>query len=437
MELFNLFYNIINGCLEIYLICFFFRIFMQPKKFKYRHISLLALLIAFITFLCISKIKQIHLLVLVIIIYMISLLYKAKWYIHMFLTAATVSLFSLSEVIVAVLCGAILKVDVEVLKTGNYLFAGMFISKLIIFTICVIIKFGKHKLPYHKVKGLWIYITSMLSVSLIIVFIVLDYMYTMGDNPVKQVVTLISILLLILVNIMLFYFIDKIYEYANARQNLVIANELIENQKIMYKRLYQNQDDIRKIRHDVKNIMIGILHEIENGNISSASNYIRESLKTVDVEGDNFKSGHSLIDTLLYAKKSIVDTYGIEFNIETKLSKPIYIDTIDFSILFGNAIDNAIEATINTKNQRRIIDVLIISKNSSVIMVFKNPVDEQIDIKNLSTTKFDKKHHGFGILQIKSLVERYNGEVFFECSKQEFKTTIIINHNEEVVLSNG
>lgn len=437
MELFNLFYNIINGCLEIYLICFFFRIFMQPKKFKYRQVSLFALLIVFIIFLCISKIKQIHLLVLVIIIYMISLLYKAKWYIHMFLTAATVSLFSLSEVIVAVLCGAILKVDVEVLKTGNYLFAGMFISKLIIFTICVIIKFGKHKLPYHKVKGLWIYITSMLSVSLIIVFIVLDYMYTMGDNSVKQVVTLISILLLILVNIMLFYFIDKIYEHANARQNLVIANELIENQKITYKRLYQNQDDIRKIRHDVKNIMIGILHEIENGNISSASNYIRESLKTVDVEGNNFKSGHSLIDTLLYAKKSIVDTYGIEFNIETKLSKPIYIDTIDFSILFGNAIDNAIEATINTKNQRRIIDVLVISKNSSVIMVFKNPVDEQIDIKNLSTTKFDKKHHGFGILQIKSLVERYNGEVFFECSKQEFKTTIIINRNEEGVLSNG
>jgi hypothetical protein len=355
----------------------------------------------------------------------------------MFLTAATVSLFSLSEVIVAVLCGAILKVDVEVLKTGNYLFAGMFISKLIIFTICVIIKFGKHKLPYHKVRGLWIYITSMLSVSLIIVFIVLDYMYTMGDNSIKQAVTLISILLLILVNIMLFYFIDKIYEHANAQQNLVIANELIENQKITYKRLYQNQEDIRKIRHDVKNIMIGILHEIENGNISSASNYIRESLKTVDEEGNNFRSGHSLIDTLLYAKKSIVDTYGIEFNIETKLSKPIYIDTIDFSILFGNAIDNAIEATINTKNQRRIIDVLIISKNSSVIMIFKNPVDEQIDVKNLSTTKFDKKHHGFGILQIKSLVERYNGEVFFECSKQEFKTTIIINRNEEVVLSNG
>lgn len=437
MELFNLMYNTINGCLEVYLICFFFRIFMQPKKFKGRNVILLILLLVFVTFLCVSKIKQIHLFILIIIIYLISLLYQAKWYIHIFLTTTTIILFSLSEVIVAVLCGTILKVDVEILKTGNYVFAGMCISKLIIFAISVIIKFGKHKLPYYKVKGLWIYITLMLSVSLIIVFVVLDYMYTITDNTVKQMITLISILLLILTNIMLFYIIDKIYEYSKAQQNLALANELIESQKTTYKKLYENQDDIRKIRHDIKNVMIGVLHEIEKGDISSASNYIRQNLKTIEDTPNNFKSGHSVIDTLIYAKKDLADSYGIKFKIDLQLSKPIYIDTIDFSVLFGNAIDNAIEATINSEKQNSTIDISVISKNSSLILVFKNPVDKKIDIKNLSTSKFDKRKHGFGILQIRSLAAQYNGEVFLECSEQEFKTTVIINNNEEGVLSNG
>lgn len=436
MELFNLFYNTINGCLEVYLICFFFKTFMQPRKIKGRNGILLILLLVFVMFLCVSKIKQIHLLVLIIIIYLISLLYQAKWYIHIFLTATTTILFSLSEVIVAVLCGTVLKVDVEILKTGNYLFAGMFISKLIIFAISIIIKFGKHKLPYNNVKELWIYISLMLSTSLIIVFIVLDYMYAITDNTVKQLITLFAIVLLVLTNITLFYIIDKIYEYSRAQQNLVLANELIESQKTTYKKLYENQDDIRKIRHDIKNVMIGVLHEIEKGDISSARNYISQSLKTVEGSTNNFKSGHSVIDTLIYAKKDLADSYGIEFKIDLQLSKPIYIDTIDFSVLFGNAIDNAIEATINSKKLKKIIDISVISKNSSLILVFKNPVDKKIDIKNLITTKLDKKHHGFGLLQIRSLAAQYNGEVFLECSEQEFKTIIIINHNEEGFLSN-
>ena len=157
----------------------------------------------------------------------------------------------------------------------------------------------------------------------------------------------------------------------------------------------------------------------------------------VDGEYNNFKSGHSVIDTLIYAKKDLADAYGIEFNIELQLSKPIYIDTIDFSVLFGNAIDNAIEATINSKKHKKVIDICVISKNSSLILVFKNPVDKQINIENLSTTKFDKKQHGFGILQIRSLAAQYKGDVFLDCSEQEFKTTIIINNNEEEVSTNG
>ena len=437
MELFNLIYNMINGCLEVYLICLFFKNFMQPKKFKGRNAILGILLLAFVTFLCVSTIKQIHFIFLITIIFFISLLYQAKWYIQIFLTAITVSLFSLSEVIVAVLCGVVLKVDAEVLKTGNYYFAGMFISKLIIFAITEIIRFGKHKLPHYNVKGLWSYIILMLSVSLIIVFVVLDYMYIITDNTVKQMITLITIALLILTNIMLFYIIDKIYDYFNTQQNLLLANELIESQKKTYENLYKNQAEIRKIRHDMKNYMIGILHEIDQGNILSASDHMRQSLKLLDTETGNFKSGHSVIDTLISAKKDIADNYGIKLKIETQLSKPIYIDTIDFSILFGNAIDNAIEATLKTRNQPKTIDISVISKNSSLILIFKNPVDAKVNTDNLSTTKANKKQHGFGILQIKSLVEHYNGEVFLESSEHEFKTTIIINHNEEVGLNNG
>lgn len=54
----------------------------------------------------------------------------------------------------------------------------------------------------------------------------------------------------------------------------------------------------------------------------------------------------------------------------------------------------------------------------------------KIDISNLISTKADSESHGYGILQMRSLAKKYNGDIFFDCNDEQFKTTIILNYNE-------
>ena len=430
MNLTDVIFQIFNGTLEVFLVCYFFGIFAEQKKFNGKWPILISINIIFIISLCLQKNEYINFFILMILIFLISFLYKMKFYNNIFLSLAIMFLGSFSELLIAILSSTILSVPIPTLKTGYYLISGMLLSKLLAFLISAFIKFGKHSVPIKKLGILWIYILLMSATSITLILMISDYLYAISDNPFKQNLIIYSLFLLIAGNVLLFYVIDKMRDYFIAEQNLNMAKQMIDNQKKIYRELYDSQNEVRQIKHDLKNITIGILHQIETGKIDEAIVDLKKNCEILILDESKFISGNSIIDSLIQIKKVSANKKGIIFNVETELTSNININAIDFSVMLGNAIDNAIEATEKTKLHNKIIDISVITKNSNLLMIIKNPVDNKVDINYLSSTKDNKIMHGFGILQIKSLAERYKGELFLECSDEEFKTTIIINHNE-------
>lgn len=424
----NIILCVFNGLLSIFIICFFFGIFAPKCNFKLRNFILCIISIMFIVSLICLKNSLFSFTVLLFVVFILSLLYKLKWYNHIFLTSVITLIFSFSELIVVLISSNILKVDLSVLKTGYYFVSGMLLSKLLSFVIVAIIKIGKHTLPVKKFGLLWGYISILPLTSFILIFIMVDYIYKIEDNPPMQLITAISYGLLIASNIFIFYVIDKISDRFVTEQKLVLASELIERQKKSYRDLYENQSEIRKIKHDLKNEMIGILHDIENQKTEDAVKHIKQNCEILEAKSNSLISGNSIIDTLISVKSEIAESFGIKFNVESELLNQINVDVIDFSILLGNAIDNAIEATQKTQLHKKTVNLSIISKEENIVMIVKNPVDEKIDVSSLSTTKIDTDVHGFGVLQMKSLASKYDGEVFLKCDNSIFKTTIIINN---------
>lgn len=428
MNLNNIVFNIFNGLISIYINCFFFETFSPKKEFKSRKPVLFGLTIIFILSLILQINKLMNFITLLLVVLALSLLYHAKWYNRIFLSFAIILLSSFAELVVALSTSYILDVEVATLKTGIYFFTGVLFSKLLSFIITAIIRLGGHSLPLRKLGSLWLYISMLPIASVIMLFIISDYIYIIQDQPLMQTITLLGMCLLIAINILIFYVIDKICDYYTVQQNLVIANKLIENQRSTYKELFDSQTEIKKVRHDLKNVMIGVLHEIENNQVEKAKKYIQDTCNVLENDSINGLSGNSIIDTLLLVKKQIADSKSIKMDIALELSRTINIDAVDFSVLLGNAIDNAIEATEKTTKYDKVVDVNIITKNANIVMIVKNPVDKIVDTNNLITTKSKNQYHGFGLLQMKNLAQKYNGEILLDCSETEFKTTIYLNN---------
>ena len=102
----------------------------------------------------------------------------------------------------------------------------------------------------------------------------------------------------------------------------------------------------------------------------------------------------------------------------------------DISVLFGNLLDNAIEATEKIFDpDERWIKIFGERKGKLFVLNISNPVGEPLQFRGeeLVTSKADKKLHGYGIQSIRRIVEKYHGEVEVTEQKGIFLLTFVLN----------
>lgn len=104
------------------------------------------------------------------------------------------------------------------------------------------------------------------------------------------------------------------------------------------------------------------------------------------------------------------------------------------AIVLSNLIDNAIEACAKQTGQQTITIESVYQKNLWVLAI-KNPIEKEVKIRNnhISTSKSNKKIHGLGIMNVKSVVNKYKGRFSLESTENLFTAKIIIefgNYNQ-------
>ena len=88
-------------------------------------------------------------------------------------------------------------------------------------------------------------------------------------------------------------------------------------------------------------------------------------------------------------------------------------------------MDNAIEAADKVSDDKY-VRFSIITDNENIIVTSNNSTINVMDGNQLRTTKQDASKHGFGIMSIRSIVEKYNGSFVWNCKGGVFSVTIIL-----------
>ena len=105
-----------------------------------------------------------------------------------------------------------------------------------------------------------------------------------------------------------------------------------------------------------------------------------------------------------------------------------FMEVMDIFSLFGNILDNAIEHQSILEPEKRFIHLSVRSTNQLLLIHAENHLEGELVMRNgiPVTTKEDKNYHGYGMLSIRRIVEKYGGSFSISTEDQLFQIDIIL-----------
>ena len=142
--------------------------------------------------------------------------------------------------------------------------------------------------------------------------------------------------------------------------------------------------------------------------------YLQELERDIMIYDVSLQTGNRALDVVLMEKGLFCKNHEIQWSCMVDGSRMNFMKAEDIYGIFGNALDNAIEAVSRLEDpQQRVISVKAIYQKKILVIQFQNYYQGDLEFRNgiPRTTKQNKQDHGYGMKSIRYTVEKYNGTV--------------------------
>ena len=238
---------------------------------------------------------------------------------------------------------------------------------------------------------------------------------------------LISVFIILLLDIIVF----KVYVMHKMQLDVERENREYAYQVQYYDKQIKDRQamiqEIRRTRHDMKNNMI-YLKELLNTDAEKAREFLDEYIGQSEVTDEISKSGNLAVDALINYKNMTAREKEVTIYLESQIPAELPYESTDLSIILGNLLDNAIEATERVEDGKDIFMSLMYQKEKLLIKI-RNPYTG--DLKkdragNYISEKKDRENHGIGLKSVRKVVEKYEGVMEIHTEDQTFEVYVIL-----------
>lgn len=184
--------------------------------------------------------------------------------------------------------------------------------------------------------------------------------------------------------------------------------EEIRRQEAQIRALHEK---VRRLKHDMKNHMMVLASYLNSADLEAAKAYTSEILDTLNNVHSYVETGNSLLNHILNEKLVAAKENGIGVKAEIETLSFAQMGSMDFSALFANLLDNALEASLKEPETGREIRVSVAARRGYETIIVKNRISGSVLDKNpgLISDKAEPESHGIGISRIREITEKYHG----------------------------
>lgn len=244
--------------------------------------------------------------------------------------------------------------------------------------------------------------------------------WSVAENTIILIIS--SILLIFVTFYYMLFYTRHLRLQAQEQVNQLKMLELEQKHKY-YEDKLKEEERIRGIYHDMKNHLL-LLQEPGRSNQESGQmiTALQEQISSYE---NYYKTGNTFLDIIIRDKVQKAKEQGIDFSAMIHFEDGSFLEPLDISAIFGNALDNAIEASLKLPASERLITIKANRFRDMLSIVIENNAAHEI-AADRQTTKQDKFLHGFGLKSIEKSAEKYQGQCSVKQEAGSFILEIII-----------
>lgn len=319
---------------------------------------------------------------------------------------------------------------VEVTKAGFGRVILLIIKAVFTFTVIQAIK-KRHQISYKSDSYQYLKSLFILPIASIVL---LNGFFVQVKYPINYLLICIGGIMLMVSIIVDFSVIEKLLKAVNIAKDAEIFMIKTKLEKNHYQRLeevYQRSANrIHELERIVR-IMKQLAYTQDNNEIEALALEILEKGYCTNVK---MYVGDKITNAIFIEREKMAVEMGVEYSVDVQSGIDLsFISNIDKISMFGNLLDNALEAA--RANENGYVKVSLFMGNEAII-VFK--IENNFKIKpkkkgkEFLTIKQDKNKHGFGIKNVEKLAEKYKGILTFHEDESTFIATLILSNMQKM-----
>ncbi len=312
---------------------------------------------------------------------------------------------------------------------GRYSIAGSLVSYLVYFVICLALFFLYRRLvrepPGHAPVRLMILLTAVF----LPLQMVLDYcghVFTADKNAL-----FIYYLCALLYTILNYTLLIMIAELDSFRHENRTMHDFISNKMRYYEMSHEGIVSLQTKCHDLKHQIRAIRSEAGKARFDEYLNELEDSINEYSTV---VECGNPTIDIVLTEKNILCYSNGVKFTYMLDGSLFNFLKEREIYSLFGNALDNALEAVTKIADpEKRLISLKSNARGGMTVLQVENTIAADMSLAEgaLPQTTKTGSGHGFGLRSIQRIAEKHGGTMTLRSGGGVFRLTVVMQPGED------
>ena len=168
---------------------------------------------------------------------------------------------------------------------------------------------------------------------------------------------------------------------------------------------------------------------LKKGDVQAAAALAERLTESISVEMASVSTNHPVVDAVLNQKFHAARERGVSMTFQVGDMGGLRLDEEETVIVLSNLLDNAIaecERVLAGGAKGAVIFLKMALEDGNLILSVKNPILEKVRIEDNTVRKEYTDGHGIGLLNVKAVVEKYQGNMALDCDGKEFRVAIMV-----------